>query len=345
MNLKNIFKLIACILILIILPAIFTYFSYTISNFIFYLLGKRTEGFLFQLLNSVINLIFLLILIVAFIYFLNIKIKDYIALINKAIQSISKGEYNIRLKNKFVDDENFYELVENINDMSTNLDKMEKMRQEFISNVSHEIKSPLTSIKGFAQILKSKNISEEKRLEYLNIIELESSRLSKLSENLLKLTTLESDSNGFECIEYRLDTQIKDVVLALELQWIDKNINMELNLEKVNILADKELLSQVWINLIQNSIKFTQSGGEISLSLINKNDKVEFYIKDNGPGIPKDELVHIFERFYKVDKARDRSIGGSGLGLSIVKKIIDLHNAKISVSSDLGYGTMFKIEL
>ncbi len=229
--------------------------------------------------------------------------------------------------------------------MSTNLDKMEKMRQEFISNVSHEIKSPLTSIKGFAQILKSKNISEEKRLEYLNIIELESSRLSKLSENLLKLTTLESDSNGFECIEYRLDTQIKDVVLALEPQWIDKNINMELNLEKVNILADKELLSQVWINLIQNSIKFTQSGGEISLSLINKNNRVEFCIKDNGPGIPKDELVHIFERFYKVDKARDRSIGGSGLGLSIVKKIIDLHNGKISVSSDLGYGTMFKIEL
>ena len=345
MNLKNIFKLIACILILIILPVIFTYFSYTISNFIFCLLGKRTEGFLFQLLNSVINLIFLLILIVAFIYFLNIKIKDYIGLINKAIQSISKGEYNIKLKNKFVDDENFYELVENINDMSTNLDKMEKMRQEFISNVSHEIKSPLTSIKGFAQILKSKNISEEKRLEYLNIIELESSRLSKLSENLLKLTTLESDSNGFEAKEYRLDTQIKDVVLALEPQWIDKNINMDLNLEKVSILGDKELLSQVWINLIQNSIKFTQSGGEISLSLINKNDKVEFYIKDNGPGIPKDELVHIFERFYKVDKARDRSIGGSGLGLSIVKKIIDLHNAKISVSSDLGYGTMFKIEL
>ena len=165
-------------------------------------------------------------------------------------------------------------------------------------------------------------------MHYLGIIEKESARLSKLSENLLKLTSLESDHHPFERRRYRLDKQLRSLILACEPQWHDKGIDMDVSLEDVSIEADEDLLSQVWLNLLHNSIKFTPAGGTIGVRL-----------KRNG------QEAHIFERFYKADRSRDRSTGGSGLGLAIVKRIVEMHTGSVAVQSAPGTGTTFTVRL
>ncbi|HDR7785560.1 TPA: two-component sensor histidine kinase, partial [Bacillus wiedmannii] len=204
-----------------------------------------------------------------------------------------------------------------------------------------EIQSPLTSIKGFARALQDNNLSEEKRKHYLTIIETETTRLSKLSQNLLKLTLLESEEYTPEKATYRLDQQLKQIVLNSEPLWAEKEIELDLDLEKVHITADQESMSQVWINLIHNSIKFTPSRGTITIQLQEHEKFVEIRIRDTGIGISEEQKQHIFERFYKADSSRNRTYGGSGLGLAIVKKVLDLHQGKIKVESEEGNGTEF----
>ncbi len=154
----------------------------------------------------------------------------------------------------------------------------------------------------------------------LPLLKRKTTRLSKLSQNLLKLTLLESEEYTPERATYRLDQQLKQIVLNSEPLWAEKEIELELNLEKVHITADQESMSQVWINLIHNSIKFTPNGGTITIQLKEYEKVVEVRIRDSGIGISKEQKQHIFERFYKADSSRNRAYGGSGLGLAIVKK-------------------------
>lgn len=268
----------------------------------------------------------------------------------QAMKMMAEGNFNIDLsyyRNQFRerDDHPYHQIVENINHMATKLGEMEEMRQEFISNVSHEIQSPLTSIRGFAHALKSDDLSHEERNHYLNIIEKESKRLSKLSENLLKLTSLESEHLSLEQNRYRLDHQLRRIILANEPLWAEKEINMDISLENIWIMADEELMDQVWINLIHNSIKFTPTGGTITVNGFQSESQLIVQIIDTGIGMEQDTLMHIFERFYKVDESRNRNAGGNGLGLSIVKKIIDLHNGEIQVQSEPGKGTEVTVVL
>lgn len=222
---------------------------------------------------------------------------------------------------------------------------MEQARQNFISDVSHEIQSPLTSISGFAALLKDDTLSDEQRAHYIDIIETESKRLSKLSENLLKLSMLESDAAPIIPCQYRLDKQIENTVLLLEPQWSGKKLNPNLDLAKTPFIGDEELLSHVWINLLNNAIKFTPEGGDFGVTLITAENKICCTISDTGIGILPDAQIHIFERFYKIDKSRDRSLGGNGLGLSLVKKIVELHDGTIDLQSELGKGTAFTVKL
>ncbi|MFS8512784.1 MAG: HAMP domain-containing histidine kinase, partial [Planifilum fulgidum] len=267
------------------------------------------------------------------------------ALIN-AIQQMARGDFRVDLP---VDrDEQHHPLVRiatGIHDMAASLRAMEEMRQEFISNVSHEIGSPLTSIRGFARALKNENLSREQRMRYLDIIETECVRLSKLSENLLRLTMLESNQPPFFPAPYRLDAQLQTILLRCEPQWAEKDLDMSAELEKVVITADEDLLSQVWLNLIHNAIKFTPKGGRITIRLGRRGDKAVVTVCDTGPGIGKQDQHRIFERFYKSDKSRRRAAGGSGLGLSIAKKIVEIHHGKISVQSRPGEGAAFTVEL
>jgi signal transduction histidine kinase len=262
-----------------------------------------------------------------------------------AQKKIAKGDYNVNLNNNIEGLGPYTELVDSVNYMALELSKMEKMRQEFISNVSHEIQSPLTSIRGFAEALRNDKLSSQSRLHYLNIIEAESMRLSKLSDNLLRLASLESDTIKFEPKTYRLDKQLRRIILTCEPQWLDKNINMDVFLEEIEIMADEDMMDQVFINLINNSIKFTPEGGSVLVDLHKKNDLIEFKITDTGLGIADEDQNHIFERFFKGDKSRGPLIKGNGLGLSIVKGIIDVHHGTINVQSKLGKGTIFAISL
>ena len=263
----------------------------------------------------------------------------------QALEQIAKGDFSVRLGDEFRDNEMVGTLANSINRMALELDQMENLRQEFISNVSHEIQSPLTSIRGFAQALENDQLTAEERHHYLSIIEDESTRLSRITEDLLKLASLESDRVQFDSKSYRLDKQIRSLILVCEPQWSGKRIDLDVSLEEVEITADEDLLSQVWMNLITNGIKFTPEGGKLHIELHRRNDKVEFKITDTGIGIPEEDQARIFERFYKADKSRTRSNGGSGLGLSIAKKIVDLHKGTIDLESKLGEGTTFIIFL
>ncbi|MDR6883406.1 HAMP domain-containing sensor histidine kinase [Bacillus sp. 3255] len=260
-----------------------------------------------------------------------------------AIQSMSRGNFNVSVDNN-PHNGPFVELVDSINNMAVELGQLERMRQEFISNVSHEIQSPLTSISGFSRALQNERLTQEERKHYLEIIEAESTRLSKLSDNLLKLSSLESQHHPFEPKSYRLDKQIRSHILACEPQWVEKHIDMDIELEPVTVTADEDLLSQVWTNLIHNAVKFAPPNGTISVHAAGNGQEAVIRISNNGEPISEEDLPHIFERFYKADKSRNRAAGGNGLGLSIVKKIIDMHSGTIAAESDSGK-TSFTVRL
>lgn len=261
----------------------------------------------------------------------------------EALRRISKGDFSVSLS--VSDNGPFTALNQSVNKMAQKLGSMETLRQDFISNVSHEIQSPLTSISGFATLLKTESLTPQQRSHYLTIIEAESKRLSKLSDNLLKLSSLEAQNAPLMPRTFPLDKQIRNAILMLEPQWSEKNITVEAELEKLTVSADEDLLSQVWINLLHNAVKFTPQGGQIHVSLAEKGDMVECHISDSGIGIPEPDQIHIFERFYKVDKSRGRALGGNGLGLSLCKKIVDLHGGTITLHSEPGKGTTIAVLL
>lgn len=262
-----------------------------------------------------------------------------------AMQRMSKGDFNVNLEFKPQEMGHFGPLVTSFNEMASELNQMEQMRQEFISNVSHEIQSPLTSITGFARALQSDQLPQETRQHYLEIIETESKRLSRMSDNLLKLTSLESKHHPFEPKLYRLDRQLRRIILSCEPLWQKKRIELDVELPQVSVTADEDLMNQVWINLIHNSIKFTPEDGKIGVKLIEDNNRILIEVIDNGDGVAEAALPHLFERFYKADKARSRTSSGSGLGLSIVKKIVDMHGGEITVKSRLAEGASFIVIL
>ncbi|MDR3585651.1 MAG: HAMP domain-containing sensor histidine kinase [Desulfosporosinus sp.] len=272
---------------------------------------------------------------------------DYIKTVTNALNKIAQGDFDVVISTTDLNTQrnDFNGISESVNKMAKELGSMEKLRQEFISNVSHEIQSPLTSISGFAALLKNEALSAELRKRYIEVIETESRRLSKLSDNLLKLSALESEHVSFAPHEFRLDKQIESAILMLEPQWLEKDIILDLSLEKLIFNGDEGLFSQVWVNLLHNAIKFTPAAGNISVTLTENENAVCCIIADNGIGISETDQIHLFERFFKVDKSRDRSLGGNGLGLSLVKKIVTMHNGEIHLNSSLGMGTEFIITL
>lgn len=282
----------------------------------------------------------LLVGIVLFAYVSTIIIKP-IKRLSTAMKVVGQGEYNVQVEHATNDEIGL--LTKNFNQMTKELNKIETMRQEFIASVSHEIQSPLTSIRGFSAALKDDIVSEDKKIQYLTIIEKESTRLSQLSSNLLKLASLDSEHQTLTLQQYRLDEQIRHVVMALEPQWTKKNIEIDLDLSNVQMEADKDLLEQVWLNLVTNAIKYTPENGLVKISIHQKNEEIDVKIKDNGIGIAEEDQKYIFESFYKVDKSR--TLKGSGLGLAITKKIVRLHEGAIRVESKKEQGSIFTVTL
>ncbi|MEW9698560.1 sensor histidine kinase [Paenibacillus sp. SI8] len=260
-----------------------------------------------------------------------------------ATNRLARGNFNVNVNVKRKDEIGL--LAEGFNHMAGELKQLEQMRQDFVSNVSHEIQSPLTSIRGFSKALRHPDIPVEDRLRYLEIIENESERLSRLSENLLKLASLESEHHPFLPSTFDLDEQLRRVVVFFEPQWSEKQLDLDLKLPRVKVSADADQLNQVWMNLFGNAIKFTPPHGEIGIKLEAHTDRVHVRIRDNGIGIGPEDQERIFDRFYKADHARQRDAGGSGLGLAIAKKIVDMHQGSIKVHSLAGEGTEFIVTL
>jgi len=318
--------------------------GYGLSTFIFRLTGRPPELWM-HVLSGIIGA--LLIVVIAHITRVVLHHGSHVngrRLWTDAIQAldrVARGDFDV-----FIQPEKygrFSQLVDKINKMASELGSMEHLRQEFISNVSHEIQSPLTSIRGFAELLKNGDLPCELKNHYLDVIDAESRRLSSLSDNLLKLSSLEDSKAELSLQEYRLDTQIENIALTLEPQWSAKKLQVEAELDKLPLSGDPELLSQVWINLIHNAVKFTPEGGKILITLRQAGDGVCCRISDTGMGIAPEDAPHVFERFYKADKARGRSLGGSGLGLSIAKKIVELHGGRIELESSPELGSTFSV--
>jgi two-component system phosphate regulon sensor histidine kinase PhoR len=230
----------------------------------------------------------------------------------------------------------------------TELKKLEQMRKDFVANVSHELKTPITSIKGFSETLLDGAMHDQKAQEaFLSIILKESNRLQSLIQDLLDLSKIEQ--HGFKLVVTELNVyeQISDVLTMLKGKMDEKNILLDFNNSNssLTIEGDPDRLKQVFINIINNAINYTPSGGNISITILNQQRHVAVLVKDTGIGIEKDEIPRIFERFYRVDKARTRNSGGTGLGLAIVKHIIEAHKGTIEVNSEVGKGTVFTIKL
>ncbi|OMD74947.1 sensor histidine kinase [Paenibacillus odorifer] len=260
-----------------------------------------------------------------------------------ATKRISKGRYDIKL-NTWRRDE-IGQLASHFMIMSRELERTNRARQEFVANVSHEIESPLTSIQGFAQALQDSTLPEDERLQYLNIIDQESHRLSLLSKQLLTLSSLDYDPNSIQKKSTDLRAQLRQVVQIMEWRLTEKQLAVRLNLADISVLGDPNLLFQVWMNLLSNAIKYTPAEGSIMISakLVEQNCIVS--VSDTGEGISAEELPLIFDRFYKVDRARTHETHSSGLGLAISQKIVEAHNGTIEVTSTLGEGTTFTVTL
>ncbi|TXL63642.1 HAMP domain-containing protein [Cerasibacillus terrae] len=263
--------------------------------------------------------------------------------LTEATKKIAAGNYHVKLNVKRRDE--IGRLANDFSKMSDSLAKTEESRQEFVSNVSHEIQSPLTSIQGFSQALREEDLPEEMRHHYLSIIEKESKRLSALSKQLLTLSFLDRETDHKEKIPFDIAEQIKEAVSSTEWQWRQKEITIEMDISRSIIEGNPRLMQLVWINLITNAIRYTNNYGTIEIITMNDKQNVTILVKDTGIGISKQDIPHLFERFYKVDKARTRKDNSTGLGLSIVKKIIEIHRGTIMVESELGKGTVLQVTL
>ena len=296
------------------------------------------EVFRFRIALVLLSILLLSCVILAFA---SGKMLKPILKLTAATQKVARGDFSVSVDIKKNDEIGI--LIKNFNRMAKELGNMEYLQKDFIRNVSHEFKTPIASIQGFAKLMQNENLSHEDRIEFSGIILEETERLSKLSTNILRLSKLENQSELTLKKEFLLDEQIRSVLVLLEQKWSKKNLDLTVNMEKICYAGDEELLQQVWINLIENAIKFSDEGGSISISLAQTEHHVEVEIADNGIGMDEETKQRIFERFYQGNASH--SVEGSGLGLSIVKRILDLSNGEIQVKSNLHHGTVFLVKL
>lgn len=230
----------------------------------------------------------------------------------------------------------------------TEIKKLEQMRKDFVANVSHELKTPVTSIKGFTETLLDGAMNNKETLEaFLSIIYKESERLQTLILDLLELSKIEQQGFKLNIMYINLHQLLEEVVTMLNGKAEDKKIKLALycNQEQVMMEGDFDRLKQVFINLVGNAIAYTPDEGEVTVTLLEHGEKIRVHVKDTGVGIEREEIPRIFERFYRVDRARSRNSGGTGLGLAIVKHLVEAHHGHINVRSNIGEGSEFIIEL
>ena len=264
----------------------------------------------------------------------------------EAAEKVMAGDFSVRISPvlNFGTDESFNQIIDCFNRMTEELSGVETLRTDFIANVSHEMKTPLAVMQNYGTLLQTPGLSEEKRIEYAKAIAASSHRLSDMMTNILKLSRLENQKIYPKTEEYDLSEQLCECLLGYEDVWEKRGINIETDIaEGVVINADSEFLSLVWNNLLSNAFKFTDAGGTVSLSLSVTSRHAVVKISDTGCGMSPEVGAHIFEKFYQGDTSR--ATQGNGLGLALVKRVVDIMRAEISVESVLGEGSTFTVKL
>ena len=258
-----------------------------------------------------------------------------------ATNRLAEGDFSVRLH--LSGPSSFQELASSFNRMAEELGGIELLRTDFVDNFSHEFKTPIVSIKGFAEELRHDDLTKEQRNEYLGIIISESTRLSALATNVLNLSRVEKQAILNNRARFDLSEQVRRCVLLFENKWEQRRLNLTVELDEVSLVGDEELLSQVWLNLIDNAVKFTPEGGSVEIRLTRQENAARFVIRDDGYGITQEAQKHIFDKFYQGDASR--AVPGNGLGLSIAKRVVALHGGSILCDSQEGVGTAFTVEL
>ena len=264
-----------------------------------------------------------------------------ITMLTRATRKVADGDFTVRLPEKANGEVG--ELMRSFNTMTDTLGKTAYLQKDFISSVSHEFRTPIASIKGYATLLQMPGLDEESRQEYVSMIAHESDRLSNLSKTLLRLASLEQQMAPATLSTYRLDEQLRQVILRLAPIWEVRGFDWQLNLDEVTITSDEELLNQVWVNLIQNALKFSDDNSIISIDVSANDNLANVSIKDQGIGMDSAVIDRIFDRFYQADQSRAKE--GSGLGLSLVKRIVDILGGDVSANSVKGEGSTFTVRI
>lgn len=243
------------------------------------------------------------------------------------MSALSKGDFDVRLD--LGKNEEVKKLSDSFNSLAEELQGIQMLRSNFVNEYAHEFKTPIVSIKGFAELLQQDDLSEKQRKEYLSVIIEEAERLSSLSLNSLNLSKIENQRILTGKTTFNISEQIRRSILLLEKKWMGKNIDFEIYLDEVNILANEEMLKQVWINLLDNAIKFSNQDGKVKLELKEQDDVIRFIITNTG-NLTIEQCQKVFDKFYKINNTNQT---GHGVGLAIVKKIVDLHNGNITAES------------
>lgn len=283
--------------------------------------------------NTVWSIVIAMLFSSIVFYIISLKITKPIKIISAAVTEFSKG--NFEKKVEYTSDNELGELANNINHMAVSLENLESLRRGFVSDVSHELRTPMTTISGFVEGILDGTIPPENQAEYLKIVLSESKRLSRLVTNLLQISRMESGESMVKKTDFDINELVRLTLLKFEMMITSKNIEVFLSVDdgRLMVNADKDSMTQVLINLINNAVKFTPEGGKISIDVKNGTEKVVVSVKNTGHGIEQEKLEHIWERFYKADTSRGMDRSGVGLGLYIVKRIISMHNESISVTS------------
>lgn len=262
--------------------------------------------------------------------------------IGNAFDELSKGNFDVRIP----EDEKIMEIREiakRFNAMAHDLSNIETLRSDFVANVSHEFKTPIAAIEGYAMLLQNSGLSPEKHDRYVEKILENSRRLSSMSGNILLLSKLENQEMIPDQTEYRIDEQIRRCVLTLEEKWTAKELEFEINMPNLIYYGSMALLEQVWLNILDNAIKHSSEKGSVRIEMFVSEGKLCVSVSDDGDGMTEDVKKHIFEKFYQGDCSHKSE--GNGLGLALVKRIVDLCRGNIIVNSEPGHGSEFIVEL
>lgn len=283
-----------------------------------------------------------ILLLLCFVFTISKRTSTPIVELSNAAKELARGNFDVHIEESGRKDE-LGDLEKQFNVMIRELRSNEYLKKDFISNVSHEFKTPLSLINGYGKLLTEPDLTPEERQEYAELIVQQSSHLSELTSNILKLSKLNNDTIQVNRTPFALDEQIRQTILFLQPKWDSKQIRFHLHLPTAIYQGDASLLREIWLNILDNAIKFSPENGLIDLSLLSTTYTYVIYIRDQGPGMDKETRAHIFEQFYQGDTSHKKE--GTGLGLSIALKIAQLHGGKIDCTSTPGKGTTFTVYL